>query len=72
VDDGGGGSLHALIDPSLSFKDAIDAVNCAARLNYLSRVLNQFEGNITAAARHAGIDRSNFRRLLRKYGVALG
>ncbi len=69
---GGGGSLHALIDPDLPFKEAIDPVNRAARTTYLTRVLGRFDGNITAAARHAGLDRSNFRRLLRKYGVALG
>ena len=69
---GGGGSLHALVDPQKSFKDAIEPVNRQARIVYLTRVLALYEGNITAAARHAGLDRSNFRRLLRKHGVALG
>ena len=70
--EGAGGSLHAMIDCEQPFKDAIDPVNRAARVHYLSRVLARYDGNITAAARHAGVDRANFRRLLRKYGVALG
>ncbi len=68
----GGGNLHSLVDTEKSFKDATDPVNRQARIIYLARVLADFDGNITAAARHAGLDRSNFRRLLRKHGVALG
>ena len=36
---------------------------------YLSAVLTRCEGNISSAARAAGVDRSNFRRLLKQYEV---
>jgi two-component system response regulator HydG len=38
---------------------------------YLGNLLNRHEGNIAAAARAAQVDRSNFRRLLKQYGVPL-
>jgi two-component system response regulator HydG len=36
---------------------------------YLERLLEQTGGNLSQAARRAGMDRSNFRRLLDRYGV---
>ena len=38
---------------------------------YLTDILSRAEGNIAAAARMADLDRSNFRRLLVKYGIKL-
>ncbi len=38
-------------------------------VEYLSRLLDHHEGNVSAAAREAKLDRSNFLRLLRKYGL---
>jgi DNA-binding NtrC family response regulator len=38
-------------------------------VDYLSQLLNQHGGNVSAAAREARLDRSNFLRLLRKYGL---
>jgi len=37
---------------------------------YLEQVLRRAEGNTAEAARIAGVDRSNFRRLLKRYGLA--
>ncbi len=37
---------------------------------YLDQVLRRAEGNTAEAARIAGVDRSNFRRLLKRYGLA--
>jgi len=37
--------------------------------DYLVRLLDQARGSITAAARAAGIDRTNFRRLLQRHGI---
>ena len=37
---------------------------------YLANVLRREQGNVTRAAVAAGVDRSNFRRLLKEYGVA--
>jgi two-component system response regulator HydG len=36
---------------------------------YLSEVLEAARGNLTAAAKQAGMDRSNFRRLLKRHGI---
>ncbi len=36
---------------------------------YLVRVLEHARGSVTAAARQAGIDRTNFRRLLQRHGI---
>jgi two-component system response regulator HydG len=37
---------------------------------YLSAVLERNQHNISSAARSAGVDRSNFRRLLKQYEVS--
>ncbi len=37
---------------------------------YLDQVLRRADGNTAEAARIAGVDRSNFRRLLKRYGLA--
>ncbi len=36
---------------------------------YLVNVLHRTNGNVTAAAKESGIDRSNFLRLLRRHGI---
>jgi transcriptional regulator with GAF, ATPase, and Fis domain len=36
---------------------------------YLSRVIVQANGSVSEAARIAGLDRTNFRRLLHRYGI---
>jgi transcriptional regulator of acetoin/glycerol metabolism len=38
-------------------------------VDYLQQLLNHHSGNVSAAARAARLDRSNFLRLLRKYGL---
>ncbi len=38
-------------------------------VDYLAQLLNLHSGNVSAAAREARLDRSNFLRLLRKYGL---
>ncbi len=60
------------IDVSRSFREAIEPAEHTLRAGYLRKVLALCDHNIAAAARHAGLDRSNFRRLLKKHGVALG
>jgi two-component system, NtrC family, response regulator HydG len=37
---------------------------------YLEQVLDESAGNLSQAARRAGMDRSNFRRLLERHGIA--
>lgn len=40
--------------------------------SYLQQVLEESGGNLSQAARRSGMDRSNFRRLLDRYGVRPG
>ena len=37
--------------------------------NYLAALLRKSDDNVSTAARHAGMDRSNFRRLLKQYEI---
>ncbi|HIA04194.1 MAG TPA: hypothetical protein EYN66_20240 [Myxococcales bacterium] len=36
---------------------------------YLTQLLTRTDGNISQASRQAGLDRSNFRRILRKHDI---
>lgn len=36
---------------------------------YISGLLEEFNGNISRASKKAGLDRSNFRRLIKKYNI---
>jgi DNA-binding NtrC family response regulator len=58
---------------SLSHLPLVQAKRLAVRAferRYLANVLRRERGNVTRAAEVAGVDRSNFRRLLKEYGVA--
>jgi DNA-binding NtrC family response regulator len=39
---------------------------------YVTRLLGQTRGNLTQAARTAGLDRTNFRRILHRLGIDAG
>jgi DNA-binding NtrC family response regulator len=69
----GEGSQHGSGAPALAagvsdlpYPDAKERVLDAFDLAYIDSVMDQSGGNISEAARRAGMDRSNFRRLLRK------
>lgn len=51
------------------FRDAMMVVRDRASREYLVTLMRQFRGNVTRAARHAGMTRESLHRLLRKYGV---
>jgi DNA-binding NtrC family response regulator len=53
----------------LTYAQAKKLALCAFERRYLSNVLARSNGNISLAAKHAGVDRSNFRRLLKQYEV---
>ena len=53
----------------LPFKDAKDAVVDAFEAKYLKDVHERHDGNVSAGARAAGVDRKHWRALLRKHGL---
>ncbi len=60
-------TLPTGVDLDVSWKEAIEQAEQAIRAAYLQGLLDRFEGNVTQAARHAKLDRSNFRRHLKRY-----
>lgn len=54
---------------SLSYQDALEAGKEEATRRYLESVLRRFSGRVVDAARHSGIERESFYRLLRKHGL---
>jgi DNA-binding NtrC family response regulator len=53
----------------LPFKDAKDAVVDAFEAAYLRELMAKHGGNLSAAAREAGVDRGHWRALLEKHGM---
>ena len=68
---GGGGSDPGLmlVDDGVSLTDAKRKAALDFEKTYLERVLEHAKGSISAASRIAGIDRTNFRRLLQRHGI---
>ncbi len=56
-----------LVDIDLPWKEAMEHAENAVRSAYLRGVLDRFDRNITRAAEHAALDRSNFRRNLKRF-----
>jgi two-component system, NtrC family, response regulator HydG len=54
----------------LSYREAVDASREETNRRYLEAVLRRFNGDVTAAAEHAGIERESFYRLLRRCGLS--
>jgi two-component system response regulator HydG len=61
-------SLGGLAD--LPYRDAKQRAVAAFELAYFTSVLRRAAGNVSEAARQAGLDRSNFRRAARRAGVS--
>lgn len=53
----------------LPFAEAKELMMKAFEVRYLTAMLERSHGSISAAARLAHLDRSNFRRLLRRHGL---
>jgi DNA-binding NtrC family response regulator len=71
---GGGGETDPLpleVDASRPFKEVKAEVVSRFERAYLEQVLERSGGNISAAARDAGIDRKHMERLIRKHGVEI-
>jgi DNA-binding NtrC family response regulator len=56
----------------LPFKEAKARIVDDFERAYLERLLDRHEGNLSAAARAAELDRKHLRELLRKHGLAGG
>ncbi len=57
------------IDPTLTLTEAKRRASATFERAYLLRVMQQSKGSISEAARLAGLDRANFRRLLTRHGI---
>jgi len=51
------------------FREAMNVARDRASREYLVALMRQFRGNVTRAARQAGMTRESLHRLLKKYGV---
>jgi DNA-binding NtrC family response regulator len=60
----------AAVDLALPYREAQDVARAACRRAYLEGVMLRHE-TLAAAARHAGLDRANFRRELRRFAPHL-
>ena len=58
------------VDVSIPFKNAKQNVISEFERRYISRLLAQHDGNISAAARAAGIDRMSIHKMLHRLGLA--
>jgi len=56
--------VSALLDRP--YREAMDKLTAACQRQYLVGVLKNYDGNVTRAAEHAGIERESFHRLMRK------
>jgi two-component system response regulator HydG len=57
------------IDPDVPLPEARRRAQNEFERGYLLRILEQAKGSISSAARTAGVDRTNFRRLLQRHGI---
>jgi DNA-binding NtrC family response regulator len=57
------------VHPELPFRDAKARAMASFEAAYFREVLGRADGNVSEAARKAGLDRSNFRRAARRAGV---
>ncbi|MBI5634557.1 MAG: sigma-54-dependent Fis family transcriptional regulator [Nitrospirae bacterium] len=58
------------LETHLPYADARQRVLDEFNRNFLIKILLQTEGNVTRAAETARLDRANFQRLMRRYGIS--
>ncbi len=63
-------SMTVPVDVGIPFKDAKQNVVSEFERRYISRLLAQHDGNISAAARAAGIDRMSIHKMLHRLGLS--
>ena len=52
-----------------TYRDAVERAELAAGRQYLTRLMQQHQGNVSRAAPEAGVERETLHRLLRRHGV---
>jgi DNA-binding NtrC family response regulator len=57
---------------SLDFHRAVEEARAHASRDYLRSLMRAFRGNVTEAAKRAGMTRESLHRVMRKYGVRSG
>jgi DNA-binding NtrC family response regulator len=63
------GTLPGGAARQLPYRDALDLARDRFSREYLTALLRDFEGNVTRAAEHAGIERESLHRLLKRYSI---
>jgi two-component system nitrogen regulation response regulator GlnG len=63
------GSAPSPVDVSIHFKEAKDRLIQAWEREYVEALLSKAQGNVSLAARQAGIDRVYLHRLMKKHGL---
>ena len=53
----------------LSYREVVDLARDRASREYLIALMRELGGNVTEAARRAGMERESLHRLLKRYGV---
>jgi two-component system response regulator HydG len=53
----------------LTWSEAVEQGRITTARSYLEEVLQRYEGRVSEAAAHAGVERESFYRLLRRFGV---
>ncbi len=56
-------------DEGHSYRQAVEEARDRVSRQYLERLMASFQGNVTRAARQAGMTRESLHRVLRKYGI---
>jgi DNA-binding NtrC family response regulator len=65
----GAGATPPPVDVSIHFKEAKDRLIQAWEREYVEALLSKAQGNVSLAARQAGIDRVYLHRLMKKHGL---
>jgi DNA-binding NtrC family response regulator len=65
-------SVADLTDVAMGFHRAVEDARDRASREYLAKLMRVFDGNVTQAARQAGMTRESLHRVMRKYGARSG
>ncbi len=64
-----GAAVPGQLLADLTYKEAMDLARDHATYAYLTAIMERFEGHVTRAAEHAGLERGSLHRLLKRHGL---